>query len=273
MYEDTAIELAAFPAGGRVFCIASAGCTAMALAPRHDEVVAVDINPVQLAYAARRIAGAGPDQGAAERVLAFGRSLAPVVGWTRSRLGEFLDLEDPFEQSIYWRTHLDTLRFRAGFDGLLSLTALRTVYAAALLDFLPKRLGPALRARMTGCFSRHANRRNPYARALLLGEQVTVPPPPEAGRIRLVQADAAAFLESEPPGSFAGFSLSNILDGAAVGYRRRLVNAVRRAAAPDAVAVIRSFRDATHSMPSNHAADDRAMLWGIVDVRSAVELT
>ncbi len=126
---------------------------------------------------------------------------------------------------------------------------------------------------MTGCFSRHANRRNPYARALLLGEQVTVPPPPEAGRIRLVQADAAAFLESEPPGSFAGFSLSNILDGAAVGYRRRLVNAVRRAAAPDAVAVIRSFRDATHSMPSNHAADDRAMLWGIVDVRSAVELT
>jgi S-adenosylmethionine:diacylglycerol 3-amino-3-carboxypropyl transferase len=57
MYEDPAIERAAFAPGGRVFCIASAGCTAMHLSPRHD-VVAVDINPVQLAYAKSRIEGA-----------------------------------------------------------------------------------------------------------------------------------------------------------------------------------------------------------------------
>ena len=56
MYEDAAIEQAAFRAGGRVFCIASAGCTAMASAPRH-RVTAVDINPVQLAYAEQRAAG------------------------------------------------------------------------------------------------------------------------------------------------------------------------------------------------------------------------
>ena len=56
MYEDAAIELDAFARGGRILCIASAGCTAMALAP-HYEVVAVDINPVQLRYAERRFAG------------------------------------------------------------------------------------------------------------------------------------------------------------------------------------------------------------------------
>ena len=36
MYEDPEIEHAAFAPGGRVFCIASAGCTAMRLAPYLD---------------------------------------------------------------------------------------------------------------------------------------------------------------------------------------------------------------------------------------------
>jgi len=56
MYEDAAIECGAFRGRGRILCIASAGCTAMKLAPDH-EVVAVDINPVQPSYAERRIGG------------------------------------------------------------------------------------------------------------------------------------------------------------------------------------------------------------------------
>ena len=91
--------------------------------------------------------------------------------------------------------------------------------------------------------------------------------PAEASGIRLVHADAAAFLESEPAGSFAGFALSNILDGASAEYERRLVAAVKRAATKDAVVVLRSFREPPMDMPTNRAADDRAMLWGIVDVR------
>ena len=50
MYEDRAIELEAFAAGGRVFCIASAGCTAFELAARGDDVTAVDVNPAQVSY-------------------------------------------------------------------------------------------------------------------------------------------------------------------------------------------------------------------------------
>jgi S-adenosylmethionine:diacylglycerol 3-amino-3-carboxypropyl transferase len=268
MYEDATIECAAFAPGGRVFCIASAGCTAMKLAARR-EVVAVDINPAQLAYAERRFAGERGVRGTAERVMAFGRALAPVAGWRAPTLRTFLEQDDPDEQIAYWRRYLDTRRFRAAVDGLLSLASLRTVYASPFLDFLPSRMGAVMRARMERCFARHPNRTNPYARALLLGELSDEPPPLEASGIRLVHADAAAFLEGEPAGSFAGFALSNILDGASAEYERRLIAAVKRAAAKDAVVVLRSFREAGSATPTNRAADDRAMLWGIVDVRPA----
>jgi hypothetical protein len=56
MYEDAEIEREAFAGKDRVFCIASAGSTARRLADEHD-VVACDINPVQLAYAERRARG------------------------------------------------------------------------------------------------------------------------------------------------------------------------------------------------------------------------
>ena len=271
MYEDASIEQGAFRPGGRVLCIASAGCTAMTLAPRH-EVVAVDINPVQLAYAERRFAGDPGVRGVAERVMAFGRSFGPLAGWSLSRVRTFLDLENPAEQIAYWRQHLDTRRFRVAVDGLLSLTALRAVYASPFLDFLPPRLGAVMRGRMERCFALHANRTNPYARALLLGELADMPPPPEAKDIRLVHADAAGYLEREPAASFAGFALSNILDGADAAYQVRLVAAVKRAATEDAVVVLRSFRDPPAALATNRAADDRAMLWGIVDVRPAAAL-
>ncbi len=267
MYEDASIELGAFRPGGRVFCIASAGCTGMKLAPRH-EVVAVDINAVQLAYAERRFAGVPSVRGAAERVMAFGRAFAPLAGWWRSRVRAFLELDDPGEQVVYWRRHLDTLRFRAALDGLVSATALRAIYATPFLDCLPRRPGAVIRGRMERCFARHANRTNPYARALLLGELPDEPPPPEARRIRLVHVDAATYLERAPAGSFDGFTLSNILDGAGAAYERRLFAAVKRAAAPGAVAVLRSFGEPLAALPTNHAALDRAMLWGTVDVRA-----
>jgi S-adenosylmethionine:diacylglycerol 3-amino-3-carboxypropyl transferase len=271
MYEDAAIEWGAFQPAGRVFCIASAGCTAMKLARRHD-VVAVDINPVQLAYAERRFAGDPGRHGAAERVVGFARAFSPAVGWSRSRLRAFLDLDDPVAQTAYWRQHLDSWRFRTAFDGLFSLTALRAVYASPFLDLLPPRFGAVMRQRMARCFARYANRTNPYARALLLGEFAEEVPPSEAKSIRLVHADAAAYLESESAGSFDGFALSNILDGADVAYERRLIAALKRAAAPGAVTVLRSFREPSIDVPTNHAAEDRAMLWGIVDVRPAATL-
>ncbi|MFO1314327.1 MAG: DUF3419 family protein [Burkholderiales bacterium] len=269
MYEDPEIETAAFAPGGRVFCIASAGCTAMRLATRHDSVVAVDINPAQLAYAGQRIAGVAMAHGSAEQVMRFGRALLPLAGWKLATLRAFLALDDPAAQHAFWRTHLDTRRFRTGLDALLSVATLRAAYAPGLLASLPRHFGAVMRGRMERCFRTHPNRTNPYARALLLGELSADPPPPEARRIRLVHADAATFLEKSAAASFHGFTLSNILDGANAAYGERLFRAVARAAAPEAVVVLRSFGEPAAAMPSNRAAADRSLLWGVVDVRPA----
>lgn len=271
MYEDAAVELDAFRPGGRVCCIASAGCTAMKLAPHHD-VVAVDINPIQLAYAERRFDGDPGVRGRVERVMGFVRFFGPLAGWWPSRVRAFVELDDPAEQVAYWQRHLNTWRFRTALDLLFTMTALRAVYAPRLLDFLPKRLGAVMRRRMERCFAHHPNRTNPYVRSLLLGELSSDPAPPEAKDVRLVHADAAGFLESEAPASFDGFTLSNILDGADEAYRQRLFAAVKRAAAPGAVTVLRSFGEADVDSPANRAADDQAMLWGSVLVRPATDL-
>ena len=243
----------------------------MELSRRH-EVVAVDINAVQVAYAKDRASGAPPLPGAAERVLGRLRALAPLVGWRSSRLREFLDLEDPAEQIVFWRRHLDGPGFRAATDAIFSRFLLRAVYARSFLRRLPRQFGKVMRDRLKRGFARHANRGNPYARALLLGETSRAPAPPEAGRIRFVHSDAAAYLERERPGSFDGFALSNVLDGARDDYRERLLAAVERAAAPAAIVVLRSFSEPTGPSEPNLALEDRAMLWGTVEVKPAGSL-
>ena len=267
MYEDAEIESEVFCGKDRVFCIASAGNTALRLADEH-EVVACDINPAQLSYARRRAAGEPSEMGDAERALTIVRTFMPFVGWTRGLLRAFLALSDASEQVAFWQRHLDTRRFRAGVELLMSPMILRAVYAPQLLASLPPHFGSVVRKRLERGFARHPNASNPYARRLLLGIPGDEPLPRTPQNIRFVGGDAASWLESCAPHSFDAFSLSNILDGAEPVYRTRLGQAVRRAATEDAVVVLRSFAEPQPGLESNHAERDRSLLWGRVEVRS-----
>lgn len=271
MHEDSAIELGAFHPGVRVFCIASAGCTAIALSSRH-EVVAVDINPVQAAYARSRFSGEPARSGSADALMSAARRLSVLAGWSRRLLHDFLGLSDPAEQMDYWRRRLDGPGLRAGLGLLLSRGVLRAAYAPPFLRGLPRGFGRVLRERMERAFSRHSNRDNPYARGLLMGEWTDASPPREAAAIRVEHADAASFLEGQPAASFDAFTLSNVLDGASATYRGRLFAAVRRAGTADAVVVLRSFADPPSAASTNRAAEDRSILWGTVHVRPAASL-
>jgi S-adenosylmethionine:diacylglycerol 3-amino-3-carboxypropyl transferase len=275
MHEDATIEMAAFRPGGRVFCIASAGCTAMKLANSY-EVVAVDTNPLQFAYVGRRLAGGAIERGTAERILAVLRALAPLAGWYPSRLRAFLELSDLKEQSAYWRRHLDTRRLRTALRILFSRRMLGLIYSDALLESVPPNFGRVIRRRLERGFATHPNHTNPYARAMLVGEFGEEAHSESGsfaqGRIKLVQADAADYLQGQPAGSFDGFTLSNILDGANAAYKKRLFAAVKHAAAPEAVVVLRSFREPLTTTATNRAAEDRSMIWGIVDVQPAAML-
>lgn len=270
MYEDAEVEREAFRGSGRIFCIASAGDTAIILSREH-EVVACDINPVQVAYAERRAHGAPRETGDADNGMRLLRRFAPLAGWHKQRLEEFLSLSGPADQLRFWREHLDTWRFRTGFDAILSHPILRTIYSSEFLSCLPPRFGAVMRRRLEKGIALHPNVSNPYIHSLLLGNAVSLPQP-IARNIEFVAGDAASALEAQPPSSFSGFTLSNILDGAAQSYRQRLVRAVQRAAIPEAIVIQRSFAEPPITAVANHAERDRAMLWGLVDIRSVDSL-
>ena len=271
MYEDAAIELDTFPPRSRVFCIGSAGCTAFALAAAGHQVCAVDVNASQVAYMRARCAGEPYRKGAAERIISIGRRFI----WPRARRVTFMNFDDTERQREYWHRRMNTQRFRWSLQALLHHRLLGLAYSPQMVASLPKRMDLDLRARLERCWARFPNRRNPYARALFLGEPPRMPPfAPEL--LDMQQAEAAAFLETQPAGRFDALTLSNILDAASTEFRHRLFAAVRHAAAPEALVVVRSFRECLIGGVKldgvNRAADDRSMLWGTVQVLRANQL-
>ncbi|GAA2808013.1 DUF3419 family protein [Kitasatospora sp. CM 4170] len=291
MYEDPAVELAAFPppgAGARVLCIASAGDTAAALAAAGHQVTAVDLNPAQLDYARARLHyGAPAVAGAAERLLSAGRAAAGALlpAWRPSELERFLRLDDPAEQGEHWRRTLDGPGLR-----LLLTAALRPAGALAVglrpafRCVVPHRFDTVLRARLARGLARHPNAANPWAWRLLLGRERPGPDPlgapdlPAASRevatadaavavpvVRLLIADVVEHLERSPAGHYDAVTLSNVLDGPGPAFARRLRAAVRHAVRPGGVAVLRSIREPGPAGPGA-AAEDRSLLWGVVRV-------
>jgi S-adenosylmethionine:diacylglycerol 3-amino-3-carboxypropyl transferase len=203
-------------------------------------------------------------------MLARGRRAMRFVGWTEATLRAFLALHDPIEQRTFWRTRLDTWRWRTALGALLSPLTLRRFYPAPLLRAVPDGFARIVRRRLERGFSTHPNCTNPYARWLLLGEPVPAPQPGPAATLTVVHADAVEFLESCPPASFGAFTLSNIADGAGESVAARLRAAAGRAAEPGAVIVERSFAEPQNPDEELWAARDRALIWGRIHVETKI---
>lgn len=269
MYEDSKIEREAFAKSKRVFCIASGGCTLFALL-NLCQVVACDVNRAQLAYIERRLRGAKEEAGITERVLRLARIFAPAIGWRESSLKFFLALTDTTKQLRYWDTVLDTHRFRSLFDTVM---AIRALTAKHLVRMRPAAFGPLIRQRLRRGFQAHPNATNPYMYAVLLGKGKQIEIPKSIHTVSLIHADAARYLESCAPGSFDGFTFSNILDGTNRLYRQRLVDSVRRAGTSDATIVFRSFYEYALDSQNDFTLSDRALMWGTVFVGKHSDLT
>ncbi|MEU6840525.1 DUF3419 family protein [Streptomyces sp. NPDC046716] len=269
MYEDWGIELRALPtSGARVLCIASAGDTAAALHRAGHDVTAVDLNPVQLAYAQRRLAGGETVEGSAERLMRLGRGAAAALlpGWREPALRTFLTLDDPAEQVRRWRADLDTpglrrlMRLALRPSGALAVTV-RPSFAAVI----PARFDVVLRRRLERAVTGHPNARNPWLWRLLAGTENPRTEPPLAPGVRLAEGDVVDLMERAPRGSYDAVTLSNVLDGPGPAFAHRLRAAVRHAVRPGGVVVLRSFREPGPA-GAGWAAQDRSALWGVVRV-------
>lgn len=271
MNEDSRVEAAVFPPGGRIFCIASAGCMALALAARGFRVTAVDVNPAQIEYARARAAGAPARAGLIDRRLSNAHRILPWLGLSTRELRRFLELSDTGEQVAFWRTKLNTRRFRTFLRCALHPAVLRLSTSGPLVASLPPRFDRAIVRRLERTWAHHPNRDNPFVWRLLLGrespEGMPETPAGHAGEeIEFVTADAVQYLDSGPAQRFDGFTLSNIIESVPAAYRDRLLAAVRRAAAPGARAIVRSLLDPPDREAEDWAARDRSPLWGAVEV-------
>jgi Protein of unknown function (DUF3419) len=269
MHEDWAIEARVLPPASRVLCIASAGCTALALAARGHETHAVDVNPAQVAYVRSRMLGEPVRDGAAERLLAAGRRLARLAGLSTAVIARFLAMDDPVEQEAAWRERVAGRRLRFAASAALSRPALCAVYARDLVRSLPAGFGRVVLERVRRGVGRHPNRSNPYLHRLLAGAACEDPLDPSPPQLWLEVTDVLRHLRRCPPAAFDGFALSNVLDGADPRYGHAVAAEVRRTARPGAVVVLRTFAEPSGPAAARWAAEDRSMLWGGVVVESA----
>ncbi|WP_052391430.1 DUF3419 family protein [Streptomyces sp. NRRL B-24484] len=270
MYEDPAVELSLFPPpGARVLCIASAGDTAAALAAAGYEVTALDLNPVQLAYARARLEDGAPAlTGTAERLTGLGRATAAALlpAWRTAAVTGFLHLDDPAEQRRRWAAEFDGPGLR-----LLAAGALRPAgaLAAALRPgfrcALPRGFDRVLLRRIARTVARHPNAANDWAWRLLLGRERPGATDLTAGgaQVRLLLGEVVEHLERSAAGSYDAVTLSNVVDGPGPEFARRLRAAVEHAVRPGGVAVVRSLREPGPAGPGLAAAD-RSAIWGVV---------
>jgi S-adenosylmethionine-diacylglycerol 3-amino-3-carboxypropyl transferase len=301
--EDAAIELEVLrsrPAGETAFCIASGGCTAMALLlARPTQVHAVDVNPAQIflvelkktallhlpyaqtlrcllqdarpfyerlrlhiSQAAQTFWDARPhllaqglnNCGVIERRLRQLMRLLPFMQ-SRRNVRWLFSCKNLREQRQVYRTQWNHWRWKLAFEMTLCKPVLKLVYGQEFLRAVPSHFGRRMKCRMDEAFLRYPIQDNGYLWQMFRGvypKSVAALPlylQPEnhkevqhgLSRLQAEHDDAALWLEEQAPNSIGFFALSNILEITSPAYAKRLLEAIARAAKPDAKVCLRSI--------------------------------
>lgn len=274
-WADARIELAELAPHSRVLVSGGAGELIAALAEAGHEVTALGSNRSQLEYAKRRVAGGDFEPGAAERLIDLGRGMvrAASTAWSRRRVRQFLQEDDPLKAAQAWKDRLDNRSLASILKTLLGPAG--SLSALVLRDFatpIPPHFDEAIRGRIARALRKHAPRDNPFAWRLLLGEELPGHRLPQAdpSRVRWLDEPLLDHLERIDAATYDAATLSNVTDGAEERWVRDLRKAAVRAVAPGGPVIARSFATTMDDEAAKRARRDRAMLWGSIVVhRSA----
>lgn len=274
-WADARIELAELAPRSRVLASGGAGELIAALVEAGHEVTAIGSNRSQLEYAKRRLAGGDFEPGAAERLFDLGRGMvrAASPAWSRRRMRQFLQEDDPLKAEQAWKDRLDNRSLASILKTLLGPAG--SLSALVLRDFatpIPPHFDEAIRGRIARALRKHAPRENPFAWRLLLGEELPGHrlPQVDSSRVRWLDEPLLDHLERVDAAAYDAATLSNITDGAEERWVRDLRKAAVRAVAPGGPVIARSFATTMDDDAAKRARRDRAMLWGSIVVhRSA----
>lgn len=275
-WTDPRIELEELVPGSRVLASAGAGELVAALAGARHRVTAIAANREQLEYAQRRVAGGPFEPGAAERLIDLGRGMvrAASPAWSRRRMRQFLQEDEPLQAAEAWKERLDNRTLASILKTMLGPAG--TLSALILRDFatpIPSHFDEAIRGRIGRALRKHAPSENPYAWRLLLGEDLPGHHMPaiDSDVIRWAEEPLLDHLERAAPGSYDAISLSNVIDGADERWIRDLRKAAMRAVVPGGPIIARSFATTMDDDAAKRARRDRAMLWGSIVVHRSAE--
>ena len=267
MYEDASIEARSVPAGRPGLLHRLCGVhRVQAGAPPRGRGRATSIprsSPTR--------SGASPEspmiRGTAERVMCFGRRLLPLAGWRPSRLRAFLDLERAPEQAAYWRA--------ISTPGASVRPSTPSCRGRCSAPSTPRLSSPVCRHASAASCARAWRAASPCIRTgrtrtrarCCSASSATSPRPRRQGGSVSSTPKRPRTSRPQPKGASTASRSRTSSTAPENAYRARLFAAVKRAAAPGAVVVLRSFGEPPADLPTNRAPQDRAMLWGIVDVK------
>ena len=185
------------------------------------------------------------------RAIALGLQLS----FGARRVRRMFAFRDSKKQRAYYRRSWEKGLWHAAFSILLSKPILRLLYARGFTSQVPTHFAQQIKARVDDVFTRFPAATNPYLQQTFRGQ---IPLRDESlpfvlqhenfdiiranlNSVALRHADAASYLEAQPPDSIDFFALSNILEVTTIEYSKQLFRAVYRAATPNAMVCLRSI--------------------------------